>query len=328
MNESTFVFRSELNKKREGVANTIFHRTNCIFTSEAGGSDMQLLRGDSNVYGNQIVQHSCTLAERRRDSYRDSDGSIVPTPPLVSNVDRVTNQTFVEAVNLPCRGFTLVELLCVVMIIGVLAGLLLVTLSRAKEKANAVLCASRLREIGNSFSAYANDNNSFVPRGFVPRDAGEIYGNWGRIAQRYLDSKSFEARSPLWSFKILQCPSHPVELAETSYTINGYADGRILTREWCEPCKLSTVRRPGEVIYLADSSNRFPHSLRLEDDLYWPITMHVLLSVWELPGGIQERVAVSRHGNGVINALYFDGHVGVAQTKGMDIKQFDDGRRW
>ena len=56
------------------------------------------------------------------------------------------------------RGFTLVELLVVVAIIGVLSSMLLAALSKAKQAARAAFCLSNLRQISFGFVMYADSH--------------------------------------------------------------------------------------------------------------------------------------------------------------------------
>jgi prepilin-type N-terminal cleavage/methylation domain-containing protein/prepilin-type processing-associated H-X9-DG protein len=61
------------------------------------------------------------------------------------------------------RGFTLIELLVVVAIIAVLIAILLPVLSRARDVANSVACASNLRQIYVAMVAYAQDGTRYLP---------------------------------------------------------------------------------------------------------------------------------------------------------------------
>jgi prepilin-type N-terminal cleavage/methylation domain-containing protein len=65
------------------------------------------------------------------------------------------------------RAFTLIELLVVIGIIAILVGILLPTLSRARESAKKTACLSNLRQLGDSFRLYAAGNKDAMPIGAV-----------------------------------------------------------------------------------------------------------------------------------------------------------------
>lgn len=61
------------------------------------------------------------------------------------------------------RAFTLVELLAVIAIIGVLAGLLIPVVGKVRQNARASVCLGNLRQIGAAFQLYAADNRGLYP---------------------------------------------------------------------------------------------------------------------------------------------------------------------
>ena len=61
------------------------------------------------------------------------------------------------------RAFTLVEMLVVIAIIGILAGLLMPALTRARESGRQTACMNNLRQLGMAFQAYAKAFDEYFP---------------------------------------------------------------------------------------------------------------------------------------------------------------------
>jgi len=147
-------------------------------------------------------------------------------------------------------GFTLIELLVVIAIIALLIGILLPSLSGARDSARSVQCLSSLRSLGMVMSMYTDDNKDVLPRSKHSVGFSGILP-WGPQMFEYLTSQSFEGESDLWqseswwsaSNDFYRCahdqrespieqPGLPFSTAALSYGMNVYFE---LRREEIDP---------------------------------------------------------------------------------------------
>mgnify|MGYP001563730287 FL=1 len=67
------------------------------------------------------------------------------------------------------RGFTVIELLIIVIIVAVLVCIVIPAIFAAKQKAQQIICVNNLRQLFLAFEQYTNDNNGLLPR---PNNSG------------------------------------------------------------------------------------------------------------------------------------------------------------
>lgn len=94
------------------------------------------------------------------------------------------------------HGFTLVELLAVVGIVGLLTAILLPSLGRARQQANLVACAANLRTVGQALSMYANDNRGSLPISNYVYPNGDA-ASWHLSINKYVGNKKLDSISPI-----------------------------------------------------------------------------------------------------------------------------------
>lgn len=148
-------------------------------------------------------------------------------------------------------SFTLIELLVVVAIIAVLVALLLPAISKARESAKRVTCASQLRSFGTVFSMYADSNNGWFPGSDLYYYYDPIeFPNYAWpciLSARYLGP--FETRSGV-TRKMYYCPSVTDELIRNDDINWNYVDhcGWYRRVSYGFFCNIKPAKAPLEII--------------------------------------------------------------------------------
>jgi prepilin-type processing-associated H-X9-DG protein/prepilin-type N-terminal cleavage/methylation domain-containing protein len=214
-------------------------------------------------------------------------------------------------------GFTLVELLVVVAIVGLLVALLLPALARGKASAQRVKCAGNLRQLGLAAHMYWDDNsgNTFRYRG-ISTNGGDIYW-FGWLARGSEGARAFDpapgALHPYLGGRGVElCPALNYALASFKLKATGAAYGygynlQLSAPASQPPINILRLTRLADVACLADAAqvNTFQAPAS---------TAHPLLEEFYYVN-TNEATAHFRHAQRA-NVLFCDGHVGLEKAAG------------
>ncbi|MGI5922962.1 MAG: DUF1559 domain-containing protein [Lentisphaerae bacterium] len=216
------------------------------------------------------------------------------------------------------RHFTLIELLVVIAIIAILAAMLLPALSKAREKARSISCASNAKQIAMANIVYADDYDSVMTHGqYSHAPLIQIMRNGALATQMWFDNLAIYTGD----YKVFNCPSKSRINVLKGRPGYGWSYPGMPYRPLSPdpaPVSISSYRYPSEVMvfachcdtattgYFAPSGANY--SPTFASYVYSPIPSgNNTADKWDTGNGLYGHVGDIH--NGGSNVGYLDGHV-------------------
>ena len=207
------------------------------------------------------------------------------------------------------HGFTLPELLVVISVIAILAGLLLPVLKNSRHKAYAAVCQGNLKQIGSAVMMYAADFNGWLPHaGSANFTLDSVNKTWKELTAGYLNK---DITIYNCEHGVFNCPEQKNQTCGNSaYGDKGFYGGygwnyvylgfRNILVDGCPPWVNCTgLADPSNTINLGDTSDYYINS-----DISYRV-FHIYS--WAFCG--ENALSESYRHSGGGNYLWCDGHV-------------------
>jgi prepilin-type N-terminal cleavage/methylation domain-containing protein/prepilin-type processing-associated H-X9-DG protein len=223
------------------------------------------------------------------------------------------------------RGFTLIEMLVVIAVIGVLAGLIFPALVRAKSHARSTACVGHLRQMGFALTMYLGDYGAYPAGPTLWQRQLSVYStDYDREMSRYHSGERY--RNPAYRDMFWVCPElepkqetvfddmlnrhfPAYQVVVSQYAINARGTGAGIAvhglAKFGSSVKESEVRVPSDMIAVADHW-RVGSNLGTSHQVHWPSSRH----------------------RGGANVLFCDGHIEFGKQESWVADTPEARRRW
>jgi prepilin-type N-terminal cleavage/methylation domain-containing protein/prepilin-type processing-associated H-X9-DG protein len=217
-------------------------------------------------------------------------------------------------------GFTLVELLVTIAIIGLLAALLLTAVSQAKGRVLRLQCANNVRQLGIGMHLSVSDNGAY-PLAYDGHTGTGLWNNWAQDLERTLSGHDLTELKGVWHCPAYLLPLSMEEKCDYGYNAFGLGDSindeiiglgghkGVRAKSLGPAVKESEIMNSSDMMAIGDglTGSGFPN-LTINDHTGWfgrrVVSEYVIGRAQ--PGSTAR--AKSRH-QGKANVVFCDGHV-------------------
>ncbi len=176
----------------------------------------------------------------RQKSHRESMGGLnwrLAAPGRRDTRARPCKARIQQAIHFPRRGFTLVEVLVAIGLIGLLVALILPAVGAARGAARRVQCQNNLRNLALAMQQHSLNARTFPAAGYFSSTNGRMLHSWAVTLLPHIDQAAIHSK---WSFEtsfrdspnkeltathisLLTCPADAsvTGAGDLSYVVNG-----------------------------------------------------------------------------------------------------------
>ncbi|MCX8496749.1 MAG: prepilin-type N-terminal cleavage/methylation domain-containing protein [Akkermansiaceae bacterium] len=226
-----------------------------------------------------------------------------------------TKSTSSSGISHRSTGFTLTELLVVILIIAVLAALFMGISTTARRSADNVGCLNNLRGISNAMELYSQDHNGILPSGNSgPADAKPPLEMYRIVLPEYVYGENATRNSkgtitPESGGSAFSCPAARRQFGANTmtptYGFNGDIEFQASGSDKIQNMKKINIPNPSKTMIMMDGANAWFGRTTGEHFAYWYFVAG--------PGGSRRPTKSDKKNDfvhaGKVNVLFVDGHI-------------------